>query len=324
MTYRKIAQLAGVSLSTVSKALSGSSEISLETAERIRRIAEENNVQRPKYHRNRSNPRVAILIPEIVSMYYSQLGTEIINELRRYNIEPFIYICGFNGERFCNIIDTICEEQSADGIISLSENDYFHSTSVPIVGFIISSLYPHFNSVGLDIQTGIFNALEYLCSLGHRKIGFISEKNTDAKLNVFKNASSQLGIKISDDFIYISRKRFAEIGCEAAEYYMKLPELPTALIAAYDEIALGAIRTFTNNGFNIPSDISVIGINDNSDSLLSNIKLTTIRTHGEEIITRGTKLLLEQIKNPDRRIIQHISIKCELIIRDTAAKAKES
>lgn len=322
MTLRKIAQLAGVSPSTVSKVLSGSSEISRETAERILKIAEENGVRRPNYHKARAHSRVAILIPEIISVYYSQVATALIDELRRYGVEPYMYLCGFDDESFCRIVNMLSEEKLADGILTLGVSDYTSFCEIPIVGFGMSQSYPRFDALGSDMQSGIYEALEYLTSLGHTDIGFISEKHTDAKLRYFKSAMSRLGLPVREEYLYISRKRFAEIGCEAAEYYMKLTSPPTALLAAYDEVALGAIHTFRKNGISVPEDISVIGINDIPVSSYSSVPLTTIRTFSCELIERAVKLLLDQIKSPERHIVQHIMIKCELIVRDTTAKAK--
>ena len=323
MTYRKIAQLAGVSPSTVSKALAGSSEISRETAERILKIAEANGVRRPNYHKSRAHYRVAILIPEIISVYYSQVGTALIGELRRWGIEPYIHLCGFDGESFCRLVSLICEEKLADGILSLATSDYTSLSDIPIVGLGMSQGYPRFDAVASDIQSGLYEAVEYLHSLGHSDIGFISEQNTDSKLRYFRSAMARFGLPIHDEYLYVSRKRFAEIGCEAAEYYIKSASPPTALIAAYDEVALGAIYTFRKNGISVPEDVSVIGINDIPVSSYSSVPLTTIRTFSSEIIERAVKLLLDRIKAPERHIVQHITIKCELIIRDTTAKVKQ-
>lgn len=322
MTYRKIAQLAGVSLSTVSKALSGNPEISIKTAEKIRKIAEDNGVVRPKYRKDRSATRIAVIVPEIISVYYSQLVSEVVGELRMSGIEPYIHICGFTDERYCDIIDILTDEGLTDGIVLLTENKYPHKINIPMVNLCGTSRASYFDIIGSDIQTGIYEAIEHLMALGHRKIGFISEKNTHSKLKHFKSAAAQFEIAIDPSHIFISDKRFEQIGCEAAEYYMKLTGKPTALIAAYDEVALGAINTFTGGGISVPDDISVIGINDIPSASYAAVPLTTIRTFSSEIIHLGVKLLMDNIKNPEKHMIQHVSVKCELIIRSTTSKNK--
>lgn len=323
MTYRKLAQLAGVSLSTVSKALSGSSEISSETAERILRIAVENGVVRPKYRHDHPLRRVAIIVPEIVSVYYSQLATLISEELRRCEIESSIYICGFGDGRLKQIIDMLSYEKLADGIISLESFTLPQKAGLPMVCMSTIKNSPYCDTVASDMQTGIFESLEYLLALGHRKIGFISERNTSAKLTYFNSAAAQLELKINPDHIYVSDKRFEAIGYEAAEYYLKLADPPTALIAAYDEIALGAIHIFKGRHIRVPENISIIGINDIPSSSYANIPLTTIRTHNSEIVRICVKQLVDQIENPKRHVIQHISVRCELVKRSTTAQLKK-
>ena len=322
MTYRKLAQLAGVSLSTVSKALSGSSEISGETAARILRIAEENGVIRPRYRHDHPITRIAITVPEIVSVHYSQIVTLAVDELRRLGIEASIYICGFDDERHYRIIDMLCEEKLADGIIAMNVFKHPRRITLPVVCFGAGENAPYCDTITTDMQSGIFEALEYLISLGHRKIGFISEVNTNAKLNHFKSAAARLEHPVSPEYVFVSDKRFEAIGYDAAEYYLKLPDPPTALIAAYDEVALGAIHTFRSRKIRVPEDISVIGINDIPSSSYANIPLTTIRTFSSEIIHLCVKLLMDQIKNPEHHMVQHISVRCELIKRSTTARIK--
>lgn len=309
MTYRKIAQLASVSLSTVSKALSGSSEISKETADRIRKIAEENGAIRPKYRKDRPSTRIAIIVPEIVSVYYAQMASEVVNEFRNLDIEPYIHICGFSDEKHFSIIEVITDEQLTDGIISFVSIKYPHKINIPMVCICGMNQASYYDIIKADVQAGIYDALEYLTSLRHRKIGFISEKNTEVRLKYFKSTAAQLGIIIDPAYIFISDKRFEKIGCEAAEHYMKLPDKPTALIAAYDEIALGAIHTFAANGISVPGDISVIGINDIPSASYAAVPLTTVRSFTSEIIQLGVKLLTDKIRNPEKRLTQFITVR---------------
>ena len=320
MTYRKIAQLAGVSLSTVSKALSGSSEISEETAERIRRIAEENGAIRAKYRRDRPFTDIAIIVPEIVSVYYSQTVSGVVDELRKHDIEPHIHLCGFETERYCRIIDSITDGKTVDGIIAITDLVYPLPLDIPMVRLSVKPAADRSDTIDCDLETGMYEAIEYLIALGHKRIGFVGEKNTKQKYVYFKSAAARLDVKVEPKFVFISDKRFAEIGSEAAEYYMSLDEMPTALLTAYDEVALGAIHTFSKNGIRVPDDISIIGINDIPSASYASVPLTTVRTYAAEINRLGVKLLLDKIKDPEGHMQQQIQVRCELIIRDTTAR----
>ena len=305
----------------MSKVLSGSSEISRETAERILKIAEENGVRRPNYHKARAHSRVAILIPEIISVYYSQVATALIDELRRYGVEPYMYLCGFDDESFCRIVNMLSEEKLADGILTLGVSDYTSFCEIPIVGFGMSQSYPRFDALGSDMQSGMYEALEYLHSLGHTSIGFISEKHTDAKLRYFKSAMSRLDCRCARNTVHkpqafrrnrVRRRRI-------------LYETDISADRAGRGIRRGRARsdTYIQKERNIRAG-GRLGdrYQRHTVSSYSSVPLTTIRTFSNELIERAVKLLLDRIKSPERHIVQHIMIKCELIVRDTTAKAK--
>ena len=322
MTYRKIAQLAGVSLSTVSKALAGSGEISEETAQRIWKIAEEYGVARPTYRKNRTSLRVAVMVPEIVSVFYSTYATEIANELRKQGIEPAIYLCGFSQEKIAELIDRLVEDELADGIVILTEFACPRRLQIPIVQ-LTSKYYPGCDTIASDIESGILEAVRYLSELGHRKIGFVSEKNTQQKLDAFRSAMGRLALPQNEKYVFISDKRFAAIGEEAADYYLKFADRPTALLCAYDEVALGAIHVFKNNGVRIPEDISIIGINDIPSAAYASVPLTTISTYSVEMMQQCVKMLLDHMKKQENHMIQNIRVGCRLIVRDTTARVRE-
>lgn len=322
MTYSKIAKIAGVSVSTVSKVLSGSTEISEKTAARIRKIAEENAVVRPKYHSDRPVTRIAVIVPEIVSVNYSQTVSALVDEFRSYGIEPNIYLCGFETDRFCRIMKLISDESMTDGIIAVTGVPYLYETEIPIVRLAAYNPDCKF-TIDSDLETGIYVALTHLYELGHRRIGFIGEENTPLKLKYFISGMNRLGLKTDDSLMFISHKRFEAIGMEAAEYYLSLPKPPSALLAAYDEVALGAIHTFTGHGVRIPDDISIIGINDIPSASYASVPLTTIRTFANEIIRLCVKSLLDCIEMPGQPRIPLPRIQCELIIRETTAPYRQ-
>ena len=322
MTYRKLAQLIGVSPATVSKALSGSKEISDETAELIRRAAEEHGVIRPAYHREHRPKRVAVLVPEIVSIFYSSTATALTSYLEKRGFETSIMICGFSDERFYELLDLIECEKFADGVIVLTTCKMPRRRDIPIVS-ITSELHDsRCDSVGVDMETGIDDAIGHLVSLGHRHIGYIGERNTQTKQKGFCKALEKRQIDFSERDIFVSSQRFEMIGVEGAEYFLRMRNRPTAFITAYDEVAIGAMHIFTGHGLKVPEDVSIIGINDIPSSAFAQTPLTTIRTFSGEVISIASELLIERIT--DRcAAIQKITLGCELIIRNTTSKPKE-
>lgn len=321
MTLKKLAELACVSPSTVSKVLSGSREISKETAQQVFRTAEENGMCLKKRKRVEIDPdivRVSILVPELISVYYSQLVTDFYAALTESNIIPSVNICGFEMPKIVETVDSLVHNGLTNGIICISPLKYKNTTEVPIVIFDAKST-KDFDSVSSGIHSGIVEAVDYLKKLGHTQIGFIGEIHTPIKRQFFMDALKVNALTAQERFIWTSNKRFEEIGYEAVGKMLQSEDRPTAIIAAYDEIALGAIHALQNNGMCVPQDVSVIGINNIPFSAYFSVPLTTIQTYRQEKISLIVNLLLDKIKSGNRGMIQHISIQSELIIRDTTA-----
>ena len=321
MTYRKLAQLIGVSPATVSKALSGSGEISLETATLIRRVAEEHGVIRPAYHREHKPKRVAVLVPEIVSVFYSSTATALTDYLAKRGFEASIMICGFTDERIYELLDLIESEKMADGAIMFSAFKAPRKRGIPVVSISTFVDENRCDSVGVDLLGGIDDAIGHLLSLGHRHIGYIGERNTREKQKSFMKLMEKHGLAVSERDIFVSSRRFEMIGVEGAEYFLRSRRCPTAFITAYDEVAIGAMHTFNGHGVKVPDDISVIGINDIQSSAFAQTPLTTIKTYPDEVISLAANLLIDRIADPTRAV-QKIILGCELIVRGTTSKPK--
>lgn len=320
MTYKKLSQLIGVSPATVSKVLSGSGEISLETAELVKKAAREYGVVRPKYHREHKPKRVIVIVPEIVSVYYSNMATLIADHLYSRGFEASIMICGFDNERYFDIIDLIENEKYADGIISLTAHPLPDRRDIPIVA-LDSSKDSHCDTVSFNVESGINDAVKHLAALGHRNIGYIGEKYTNAKLEYFKKALEQNQLEFNERNIFVSYQRFEMIGVEGAEHFVRMRNRPTAFIAAYDEVAVGAIHTFMGHGIKIPENVSIIGINDIPSSAYAKIPLTTVKTFSNDMVSVASDLLINRI-NDGSRAIQKVTLCCELVIRETTAECK--
>ena len=320
MTYKKIAQLAGVSPSTVSKVMSGSSEISEETAERVRRIMKEYGCDTARYYKSKNSGldkiRIAVLVPEIISVYYAQQVSEIVRVLDDKNIVCNIYLTGFDERKAISIVQQLAEEGMTDGILTISTIEIETSFPLPVVKFTTSESKSA-DCVGVNIGQGMLEAMQYLKELGHRKIGFVGEKNTISKQELFYETANTLDLKIDDSHVFLSDRRFEQIGMEAAEYFLKNGMEITALIAAYDEVAMGAIQIFRQAGLRIPEDISLIGINDIPFAEYASVPLTTIRMFKEEMCHIAIRILIDKILNPDSHALQHVTVQSQLVKRET-------
>lgn len=337
ITNRKIAKLAGVSPSTVSKVFSSSPEISAETAERVRKIAQENGWTPPKYRKTTAHPdkhHVAILIPELISASYGHSATIAVSALREHGIEPQIHLTGFRPQDMEKVVDDLLGDGWVDGILLINSFLYKKPCTIPIIG--IQTLLRQNEPCPYDIVFSytedfcIRYITDYLIGLGHTNIVFISENNTTLKLKSYQSSMAEHGFSAAGTNFFVSDKRFEEIGYDAVSYYVDYARrnpsfvFPTAFVCAYDEVAFGATRALQNIGLRVPEDVSVVGINDVPLAANASVPLTTVRTFSDAQMQLAVQLLLKKIEHPEITMKQKVEIPCELVIRKSTAPPRTS
>ncbi len=323
MNHKKIAELANVSASTVSKALSGSTEISREVTERIRRIAIESGyfkekTRRKREYNNNSSIFIAVLVPELLGMHYSEVVTRIKKEIEANGANIAIYVYDFDSVKMNRILEEIILSGVTDGVITFSEPELSVEPNIPIVCFG-KDLTCKYDSVVNDVESIVHSCIEYLKGFGHKKIAFVGERYTRKTNEAFVDAMKANGLECRDDYMCLVDLRHENIGVEAAERIVQLNSKPTAIIAAYDVIALSLIHELEKRGISVPDDISVMGINNISTASYAQVPLTTVDTFSEEQFRMGVDLLFDKIIR-GTSAIKHISIEYKIIERASVRK----
>ena len=321
MNHRKIAELAHVSTSTVSKALSGSKEISNEVAENIRKIALETGYFAEKNRRKLSNQRekqaqIAVICPEIISIHYSKIVTLLKSFIEERGGRIAVYIYDFDKNKKNELIESLSMDNTTDGIISISSYESNKSLGIPVVCFDINNPNFKFDTIGADIDSVMHDCVKHLYDLGHRRIGFIGESKTVSKEKRFRSALKEMGLEVCENYIFKIDKRFESIGSEAAGRIISNVDRPTAFITAYDEIAVSLIYDLEQAGLRVPGDISVIGMNDIPLAPYIKSSLTTVRFFFDEQAALAVDILYDKIFGISDEV-HHLVINHELIVRDS-------
>jgi len=323
MNQKKIAKLLHVSPSTVSKALSGSTEISHKTSEMIQQFAIDAGYFKEKSKRKRdytdnTSLLIALIVPEVMGFHYSTLITFMKNEIEARGGHVAIYISDFSNDKANDILKSIILHGAIDGIIMFGTPHITAKSNIPIVT-VSPRRNSDFDSVMFDSKAIVKDAVSYLMDLGHRKIGFVGETRTLGNLELFKLTMKDRKLPVCDKFIYIMPCRFEEIGEQAAMKIIAQKDRPTALIAAYDEIAISLTGHLDRNGIKVPDDISVMGINNIPSAKHAQIPLTTIDTFSSEQYKSALDLLFDKILN-ETDSVKHITIQHKLIERETTKR----
>ena len=326
MTLQKVARLAGVSVSTASKALTNSKDVSDETKHLVLSAAEtlgyfNENKRRKLENRKTDCPTVGIICPEIISVYYSEIVTSLCRKISETGGKASVFISEFDNDRQSDILRRCVAESAIDGVLSLdSEESVLLPNSLPTVYLTRAEKC---DCVYNDYESGLSDAVSYLVGMGHRAVAFAGEPLTRAKEAFFRQALGAQGLDCPSEFVFCEEGRFELSGKLAAE---KLLFGIRALIgASYDTHAPASrlISTLRGAGVRVPEDISVIGINDIPTSKYLDTPLTTLRHDAERLCDEALRLLFDRLKDPKaQRAPVSIAIPCALVERSSVFKIK--
>jgi len=197
---------------------------------------------------------------------------------------------------------------------------------IPVVAIDNSSSDKTIPSIIIDNFNAVRAAVNYLCSIGHKRIGFMAGlENSDVGKNRYAGYRSGLsnhGIKMNEKLVFRGDYSF-ESGAKGADYFLSLKTPPTAIMCANDAMAIAAIRQTVQRGLNVPDDISVIGFDDIAVATQINPPLTTLAAPIEKITELACNMLISLI-NGEKSEAKHIALPAELVIRDSCADLKNT
>jgi len=347
-----IAKLAQVSKSAVSLALSGKPGIGPETRERILQIAKENgyNHKTKPQQTDRTGKSLLFLVFSnsgiVLEKYYQQpFFRELIHfiEERCRQKGYSLVFSSVDMESFDTDIRTIADENQTGGVILLGtnldrpsiENLADKWSNLVVLDTCYETLPVHF--LEINNVMGAYQAGTYLCDIGHREIGYVASDvrihNFDARRRGFMSSLAERGLQVAEDHtFYVAPTILSSqeaMRQQLESYVQGGSKLPTALFCECDYIAISAMKTLTEMGYRIPEDISVIGFDNITESLIISPELTTIHVDKEQLARMAVDLLIDSIDGSrgnvkiktavDTKFIERQSCSAPAVIVDTNA-----
>ena len=321
MTLSDIAALAGVSVSTVSKAFSGNKDVSDKVREEIFTLAKRLGCFEKYYKGPREKYIIAIICPENESEYYSNIAGGLEHAFSDRGVDVVIATSRFDINKEQRIFSELVYRLRVDGVVLIDGGAGIKNPDgVPLFAVNSYDMNVHnADSAPINWQEGIDEAVEYLSSMGHSRIGYIGEPITRCKYDCFVKAMQARGLTVNKELCYISSSRFMTAGREGMKSFIDRNRLPTAIICAYDYIALGAMEYAMSAGLSVPRDISFIGFDDTATASLSSPPLTTIRANTKEAFPHIVELIIKRIDNKFYRMRDRLEIGTTLIKRGSVA-----
>ena len=205
---------------------------------------------------------------------------------------------------------------SIDGIIFINRRSRIdHECEVPIA--IINSDPESICDIKVSRYYGekISEAIDYFISRGVNDIGFIGEKNTDAKYNLFCEYMKEKCGGVVKDNLAVTEKRFEDGGYHAVKEFFERGHVPRAIICAYDCMAVGAMRCIHDKGLRVPEDVAIMGMDDIPEARYLTPTLSSINPHNDEIAQKVTRAMLDRINGNEFQ--SEISVEYELNLRES-------
>ena len=312
VTLKDIARECKVSFSTVSKALKGSPEISIETTEFIKKKAQEMgyhpNIAARSLRTNRTYDIGVIFEDKTGAGFQHQYFATIISGIQKVAFQKGYEMTFVGGDSTKNYdYYSHALARNYDGLALLS-CDF---TSSGITGLVKSEIptvsLDYFYdldhaAVMSDYTAGINELLEYVISMGHKKIAMIhGEKTwvTDERIQAFNKVCKAHGIDVPAEYFAEGLYHDPVTSSAATEVFLSLPEPPTCIFYPDDYATLGGIRELTSRGLTPGKDISIVGYDGIALTSMMIPPLTTYEQNGETIGRVMAEALINKIENPE-------------------------
>jgi LacI family repressor for deo operon, udp, cdd, tsx, nupC, and nupG len=323
---RQVAELAGVSVATVSRALTNPEKVSEESLKKVHDAIQSVGYRPNLLARNFRAAKsfaVVVLVPDITNPFYSQVIQSIEDRAQQRGYAVLLGDTRESSKREQDYVDRV-ETRLADGVIQLRPQSMSTTRkSVPWVNACGCEGTPG-PSIRVDNIEATKSIVDHLVALGHRHIGVISglrdNPHSIDRLKGYKKGLEQAGLPFRPEWVMEGDFTLWS-GQAAATRFFSLDKLPTAIVCMNDEMALGAIQTFKSRGLRVPEDISVTGFDDIPYAKYWDPALTTIAQPAEEIGTVAMDLLLRIIEGENLANVE-VLLPTQFMVRQSTAAPK--
>jgi DNA-binding LacI/PurR family transcriptional regulator len=335
VTIKDIANICGISTQTVSRVINKRPDVSPETREAVEKAIAEMGYQPSALARSLVQQRsymLGVITAGLRFVGVSQTLNGITEQCENSNYALLLKeLPRFDTPNIVPVIEALIAHQ-VEGIIfaasELNENIKITQLQLPTfcppIIFLKSQPNPEYTTINIDNYDGARTAVEYLLSLGRRKIGLISGPMEwlEARLRKqgWEEALKNAGIKVCDE--HWTQGNWSSSSGETAfvELLEKYPDMD-AVFCSNDQMSLGLFHHAYALGMRIPKDLAVIGFDDLAESPYFTPALTTIRQPLRELGILAVKTLLAQIEGADtKRVDNTLTLQTELIVRDSTPR----
>lgn len=324
VTIQDVAREAGVSVSTVSRVLNGKVDVAKETQERILDVITElgyiSNLAARSMRSHKKN-LLGLVVPDIGFPYSIEIMKGINRAIAESSFDLLVYTTG-NSQKTGSISHeqhyvSLLSNSITDGVIIVASAAPEFITNAPIVSVDPHLVNPNYPSVQGTNYKGALDAMAYLLSLEHRRIGFIGGGpeigSAGRRLQGYRDALTQVSIEI-DDTLIVAGDFTTETGLESALQLLALDNPPTAIFASNDQSAIGVFQAAEEKGLRVPDDLSIVGFDNIAEAKY--LGLTTVDQCLSEMGYIAAQMLFKLVNGETLEIETH-KIQTKLVVRSS-------
>lgn len=330
-TIADVAARAGVSKATASRALSGNGYVSEETRRRVEDAARELSYAAHSSATSLATGRtqiVGVIMPQVGRWFFTELLTGIQEELITLDHDLALYGIGEGTAVRERVFENVLPRRRFDGIIAVGiqpsahELERLQRSDRPLVS--VGPYSEGSSAVSIDDAAAARIATEHLIALGHQQIAFIGGgapddpgsfgdmRRVEGYLEALESAGLGGGARV-----FPATPTMPGGYAAAAQLLGDRRERPTAVVGVCDEAAIGAIIAARRLGISVPSELSVVGIDDHQHAEM--FALTTIRQAPREQGRQAVRLLIRRIEDADAPLEQVVAASALVVRNSTAA-----
>jgi LacI family transcriptional regulator len=305
--------------------------ISPATAQLIMSKAKELNYIRNEGARSlraRKTFTIGVVVRDITNTFYAQLVKFLEDALFRHGYTVIICNTGYDLDKESKHIKRLLRRR-VDGIIlspvqktgeSVEDILLIKTHDVPLVLFDCRLDAVEADYVLVDNETGAYEAVKLLISLGHTKIAYVGgsprDLNNQLRYAGYEKAHAEASLPLLSRLVRHGSYT-AKHGHEAAKELINSPDKPTAFFAANNRIALGIYKATVESDLRVPDDVSIVGFDDFETATLLPSRLTVVRQPIPEMAQSVVELLLDRIdQSPEAPYVTRV-LETELVVRDS-------
>jgi len=336
VTIKDIARAAGVSHTTVARALGGNPAISAETTGRIKELATRMGyvpsatARGLKTHRTRS---LGVIVSHIDDPFWSEVMHGVDGVLHPAGYSFFVAATHRDKQREKEIVQ-VMRQRGVDGVIllapqfSIEQSDLLLSYGMPIAIVNNEGAGEYKCIIYNDDLYGIHLVTRHLIELGHQKIAFLGNqmggRTNSERLRGFRQEMQAAGRVVNESYIYHTCGSTPEGGFAGAQHLLTLQERPTAVVCYNDYMAVGVYQAIYQARLHIPEDISVTGFDDIAIAAYLTPPLTTLHQDKYNLGVGAARMMLGMLDKPltdpsGSSEAHKICLKGELYVRASTA-----